>query len=353
MHRQMKTTIIKPSGHKQSTNENTLAHSHIKNMVSGKNVLYIATTYLDYLRVQQEIKILNLYAENVYIIVSKNKHYLLRLFYVYFRSLFFFNRVDVVFIGFAPQLVLPFLNWRFFGKKIIIDFFISLHDTMIMDRKKFSQTSLMSKVLKYFDKLTLKRADLIISDTLAHANYFVNVLGCDRKKITTLYLTADNNYYYHRSIEKPKKLKDKYIVLYFGSVLPLQGTNVILDAINLCKDKNIFYIMIGPLDSSHCINENVEFIKWLPQDMLSKYIAYSDLCLAGHFCADIEKAARTIPGKAYIYEAMGKMIVLGDNSANRERYPKNYTSVEFVRMGSSILLHKVITKSYLESTNEK
>jgi len=353
MNHQMKKNINSPREKTITKNANSLALLSIKKLVDNKSVLYIATTYLDYLRVQQEITLLNTYAKQVYIIVSNRKNYGLRLLYVYLKSLFFFKKIDVVFIGFAPQLVLPFLKWRFFSKKVIIDFFISLHDTMIMDRKKFSQSSIISKALKFFDKITLKWADLVISDTQAHAEYFVKTLGCDKDKIQTLYLSADNNYYYPKVVKKPKKIQDKFVVLYFGTGLPLQGIDVILESLNLCQDKNIFFIMIGALDSSYCTNKNVKFIQWLPQEKLASHIAFADLCLAGHFCANIKKASRTIPGKAYIYEAMNKDIVLGDNNANRERYPQYYQAVTFVKMGSAIELNEVIMKKYWDSKNEK
>lgn len=336
-----------------SESTNIQALSAIKNKVKNKKVLFIATTYRDYLRIQQEILLLKLDAKHVYTIVSNSKSYLLRLIYVYLRSVFFFKKVDVVFIGFAPQLVLPFLKWRFINKHIIIDFFISLYDTMVMDRKKFSNDSLMSKVLKYFDELTLRWAHVVISDTQQHANYFINDLGCNQDKVYTLYLNADKQYYHPKTIKKPAEYNGKYIVLYFGTVLPLQGTDVILKAINLCHNINIFYIMVGPLDSSKCTNKNVKFINWLSQEELSNAIAYSDLCLAGHFCEDIDKASRTIPGKAYIYEAMNKQIILGDNKANRERYPDCYNAIKFVKMGSPNALHEIILQSYLEFKHVK
>ena len=43
-------------------------------------------------------------------------------------------------------------------------------------------------------------------------------------------------------------------------------------------------------------------------------------CLAGHFEPEIDKADRTIPGKAIIYEALGKTMILGDTKANRELF---------------------------------
>ena len=108
---------------------NSKAIKKIKEFVEDQSVVYIATTYLDYLRIQQELSLLKKYAKNVHIIVSNRKSYFLRIVYVYFRSLFFFQKTDIIFIGFAPQLVLPFLKWRFTRKKVITDFFISLYDT--------------------------------------------------------------------------------------------------------------------------------------------------------------------------------------------------------------------------------
>ena len=66
---------------------------------------------------------------------------------------------------------------------------------------------------------------------------------------------------------------------------------------------------------------------------LANYIAMADLCLAGHFSGEIEKAKRTIPGKAYIYDAMKKKILLGDNSANHELFEEK-DGKYFVQMGN-------------------
>ena len=57
---------------------------------------------------------------------------------------------------------------------------------------------------------------------------------------------------------------------------------------------------------------NICLQDWLMQEDLASHIAFCDLCIAGHFDARIKKAARTIPGKAYIYRAMNKPMILGD-----------------------------------------
>ena len=54
------------------------------------------------------------------------------------------------------------------------------------------------------------------------------------------------------------------------------------------------------------------------------------------------KAKRTIPGKAYIYEAMKKPMILGDNLATHELYSEDNMHY-FVEMGNAeALTQKII-----------
>lgn len=325
----------------------------IREFIHDKSVLYISTKDRDYLRVEQEISLIKTHAKNIEELVSHNKSYFIRLPYIYFKLFFNLKKYDTVFIGFAPQLILPLFFWKFKNNKVIIDFFISIYDTLVFDRKKFKKSSFIAKIIKKIDAFTLKVSDFVICDTKEHARYFINELGANPAKTDVLYLNADSKYYHPKTCSKPDKLKDKYIVLYFGTILPLQGVEIIIEAINKIKTDDIHFIMIGPLKNKSKQDDlkNVTFIDWLPQDILSDYIAFSDLCLAGHFHGTIEKAKRVIPGKAYIYEAMNKKMILGDNTANRERYPIYYDNVIFIEMGNSTILAETILNEYKERRN--
>ncbi len=325
--------------------------------IAGKQVLFITTKELNYIRNSQEIGLLQESASNVKIIGSGSHKYPSRLLKVYWELLkISVAEYDVVFIGFAPQLVLPFWSFKFRKNCVIIDFFISMYDTFVNDRKRFGETSLCGKLLKKIDRNTLQKADRILCDTNAHGQYFQDELGAEKEKLITLYLEADKSIYnlkntseVERKNNRPDHLDNKFVVLYFGSVLPLQGIDVILAAFDQLKDDERFYFyMIGPMDGHYekPKNENIEYISWLPQNQLAKYIAMADLCLAGHFNADIDKAKRTIPGKAYIYQAMGKPMILGDNPANRELFSERDDKVYFVRMGSAEELANGILEAF-------
>lgn len=311
-----------------------------------KRVLFITTKNLDYLRNTQEIHLLKQIGAKVDVIGSTARSYPKRLLKVYWELLWKKCKAyDVFFVGFAPQLVVPFFKWKFRKKELVIDFFISMYDTFVFDRKKFKPGSIWAKCLKWLDTVAIQPANHIVVDTKEHGKYFVEEFGAREERIKVLYLEADKTIFYPRPQEKPERMQDTFTVLYFGSILPLQGLDIILEAISLLKeDKRLYFIVVGPIQNKFekPTGDNIEYHKWLSQEELARYISFSDLCLAGHFNQHINKALRTIPGKAYIYEAMEKPMILGDNRATRELYREDMPGIYFVEMGNGKALAEKI-----------
>lgn len=302
----------------------------------GRHVLFITTKGVDYIRNAQEIRALRRYAADVTVLAGRGGSYPTRLAEIYARLMCMpLGRYDMVVVGFAPQLVLPLFHRRFRGKTVWEDFFISFYDTLVNDRKEFRPGGLGARLARAADRTTLAYCDQVIADTRADADYFAREFGVDRQKIAVCYLEADNTIYFPRpAVSRPANAQP--VVLYFGSVLPLQGADIILRGIRLMAGENIRFDFIGPLPDALRREfgglPNLKLTPWLPQTELAARIAAADLCLAGHFNGEIGKAARTIPGKAYIYRAMGKPMILGDNPANRELFGEDGRTF-FVRMG--------------------
>lgn len=332
----------------QSTIHSLLPH------IQGKKVLFITTKNIDYIRNSQELKLLQEQGADLSVIGDIGRTYLTRLLRVYGRLLFSsFKGFDTIFVGFAPQLIFPFIGGKLEKAFVIQDFFISLYDTFCLDRKRFRPNSLLGRLLHKLDAYTLQKGDLILTDTKAHGDYFHQEFGAKPEKLQTLYLEADTRIYYPRQSSRPDYLKDRYVVLYFGSVLPLQGIDVILGAVELLKDRaDLAFVLIGPMSNSALPQgENIHYLNWLPQEELAVMISYADLCLAGHFHGSIEKARRTIPGKAYIYEAMKKPMVLGDSPANHELFTADQNHY-FVPMGDAQALADAIMHCKQEATEQ-
>ncbi len=318
-------------------------------------VLFITTKQLSYIRNTQELRICQKYAAQVDVLGAESSHYPVRLMKVYGSLLLkSCRKYNVVFLGFAPQLVLPVWFWKFRKQFIVIDFFISMYDTLCLDRERVKPDSVFGKLLKWLDKRTLALADWTLCDTRAQGRFFKQELGAKGDAMEVLYLEPDYSLYFPKMVPKPEEWKNCFIVLYFGSILPLQGVDVILDAIESVQNQkrtvdDLRFVLVGPLSKQQTKRiyglSYVHWEKWLSQEELSKWIAMADLCLAGHFHPTIEKARRTIPGKSYIYETMEKPMILGDNVANRERYQEN-DRISFVPMGDAEALFQEILKQY-------
>jgi glycosyltransferase involved in cell wall biosynthesis len=320
----------------------------LTSLVRNKKVLFITTKNIDYIRNAQELRILRESAAGVDVLCSSQKNNPMRIIDVLIHlSKKRVQQADIVFVGFEPQFVIPFKKRLFKDKVLVIDFFISVYDTLVWDRKKIKDGSVLARLFRRMDEETLKVANHVITDTKAHAEYFISEFHGNPELFETIYLEADPTIYYPREQKKPTELKKKFVVLYFGSVLPLQGVDVVLDAIRVLKDReDIYFDIIGPIPKKYHkpLQDNVSYTEWLPQEELAEHIANADLCLAGHFNAEIEKAKRTIPGKAYIYEMMNRSMILGESIANHELYEEDKRH-SFVQMGNvSELIEKILEK---------
>ena len=122
--------------------------------LKDKSVLFITTKNLDYIRNTQEISLIRGVSSRLTVIGSRAKRYPIRLLKVWSSLLFkSFRRYDVVFAGFAPQLILPIWGRRIrrAGCEIWEDFFISLYDTFCCDRQRFRPESAVGRALRWLD----------------------------------------------------------------------------------------------------------------------------------------------------------------------------------------------------------
>ena len=331
---------------KETTKQKTWAQA-----AAGKRVLFITTHRIDYIRNTQHIEELKKQGASVrclYREVSGTGNHIFSAAKIFFTLLFTsLSDVDVVVVSYMCQLVTPFLNWKLKKKTLVVDFFVSLYDSMVNDRKMLGPKNPLARLIRWLDIHSVRYADRIIVDTKAHGDYFCQAFGMKRERMEVVYLNADTSIYYPRPQKKAPEFQGKFLVVYFGTVIPLQGFDIVLDAVRRLKDrKDIHFYLVGPVEKRYqkVESDTVTYADWVSQERLAEIIAMADLCLAGHFNGQIMKARRTIPGKAYIYEAMEKPMILGDSPANHERYQEGQPGIWFVPMGDAGKLAERIAK---------
>lgn len=241
------------------------------------------------------------------------------------------KEADALLVMFPAQYLVP-LAWkltRFPRKKLFFDAFISLYDTQVHDRKTVSAWSPFAWFLWMLDWLSLHMADVVITDTKAHADFFVRAFGIQPERTTVVYLSARADLFAPR--RKESKVPGSLEIFFYGSYIPLQGIRWILEAFSLLEKRCIpfhatlvgggqEYKAMRALSSSLGLR-SVDFLPFTPLAELPKLMAQSDLCL-GIFGTS-EKAARVIPHKVYDAVAMQIPVITRDSPAIRERFHNN------------------------------
>jgi glycosyltransferase involved in cell wall biosynthesis len=228
------------------------------------------------------------------------------------------EKYDVIF---ATGHFVLIISKMFSRKPVLFDIYISAHDTLVLDRKKIKENSILANLIFFFDKLCCKLANGVTIDTKEYANFFVKHYGLNRKKVKVIYLGGYNQKFFPRK----KEVSKKFIVEFHGTFIPIHGIETILYSANtLNSNKDIEFHIIGKGQTYNQMISlskklglsNVIFLGRLDDDSLLREISNADVCL-GMFGTS-QKSERTISNKVFEYLAMKKPFITGDSPAVRE-----------------------------------
>ena len=203
--------------------------------------------------------------------------------------------------------------------------------------------------------------DLIIADTNLHANLFQKELCVDKNKIHTVYVGAEENLF--NDIPIQNNANKKFEILFYGSFLPLHGSEVIIKTAKLfVTNNNIKWTMLGDgpdlqkckVLAKNCPNiffeEKIEYTK------LALRIKKADLLL-GIF-GKSNKAGNVIPNKVFQALSCGKTIITRKSMAYPKELLDQNNGIIFIKPNDPKELYKAILKitkdiNFLKSSNDQ
>ncbi len=210
------------------------------------------------------------------------------------------------------------------GVPIVYDVYIPLYDAIVCDRKFLREGGLAARALHWFEGSVCRNADLCLIDTCAHCDYLADEFRLPRAKLDRVFVGSNDLLF---PAAGPIAPGPPFIVLQFGTFIPLHGLDVILRAARLLEaEAAIKFVIVGGGQLEGEIKslaaqlklKNVEFRDFVPVEELHRVIAASHLCL-GIF-GSTEKARRVIPSKAFDTVAVGRAIISGETPAMLEAF---------------------------------
>ncbi len=232
---------------------------------------------------------------------------------------------DVMLVGYAGHvdMLVAWVLSRLRRRPLAFDAVLSLHSTIVDERKLVEPGSIVARMFWLLDKVSCSLADLVFLDTQAHIDWFSERYDLPRGRFRRVLTGAEP---LGPAEGEPRVDGGPFKVLYFGSFIPLHGVEHILGAAReLRGEAGIEFHLVGDGQNYEKAQRlaqennlsNVHFLRRIfrPSELATSF-GNADVCL-GHFGTS-RVAERVIPQKIAISLAMGLPVLTRDSPAVRE-----------------------------------
>lgn len=224
---------------------------------------------------------------------------------------------DVAYVPYpAPTVVLllSLLPQRLRPRRLVLDGFISIYDTVVNDRKVWHRRSVPGRVLYALERRAFLRADAVLVDTPQNADFYAGMFRLPRSRFVPLPLATNEVDFAERPYVPTA---GRCRVLFIGTLVPLHGIGTIVEAAKLLSLRSdIEFRILGDGADGMAIQDEVRGLgnvvwqrRWHSSKELGQEIDGADICL-GIF-GDSDKAQRVCPYKLYAYASVGRATITG------------------------------------------
>jgi glycosyltransferase involved in cell wall biosynthesis len=219
---------------------------------------------------------------------------------------------DALVVGYPGHVDLPAARRVARGRPLVFNPLVSLADTLVEDRARFRPGSLAARVLLTLDRAALRRADLVVADTQAQAEFLAELAGLPPQRLAVCFVGAEE-----RLFQPGWAPEEPFTCLFVGKLIPLHGVETILTAARLAPELRFRVVGTGQLSAAlRAAPDNVEQVGWIDYEQLAEEYRRAG-CALGIFGTS-PKARRVIPNKAFQALACGTPLVTAATPAAAE-----------------------------------
>ena len=233
-------------------------------------------------------------------------------------------RPDIIHAHLHEGASIGFLLRKLTGLPLLFDYQGSLTGECI-DHGFFSGSSVTAGIFRRIELMINRSADAVITSSSAGAAEFTSVWQIDSSRVTALIDGVDTDIFHPGAQNEARALlgidRDIPVVAYLGLMNRYQGTDLLLDSIEIIKSKglNVHFLIMGFPDERYREAAKARGLS----DMIrfTGKVDYKDAPLMLSV-ADIAVTPKLSPteanGKIFNYMACGLPVVAFDTPVNRE-----------------------------------
>ena len=205
-------------------------------------------------------------------------------------------------------------------QRIVADVFISLYDTVVIDRKILTKKNWLARVVWRIERRALLVSTTSITDTPENSQYYSQLFEINHEKFSDLPLSIVRNQFIPSSydINQPRiGLR----VLFIGTLVPLHGIEILCQAIEMLDNESrATFTFVGNGQQSNVLDKflkrqltsrtkiDCHWIKeWQDSQSLAKLVREADICVG--ILNPKGKSQRVWPFKNYLYMACGRPLI--------------------------------------------
>jgi glycosyltransferase involved in cell wall biosynthesis len=222
------------------------------------------------------------------------------------------KEIDLIIVGYSGHVIVPFakiLSMLTIQKPVVFDALCSFYESNILSRDAFKSVPFRGFFAHGIDHIANIFSDYIMVETKQQKEYYTKILGVkEHKCIVALTGVNDDEFYY-----EPITKQSRFTVLFRGKFTPEAGLNHILEAVDLLRNEDIFFKIIGygwgRVDDE--IQEKIKKLNTVKVGFINRHLPINELrqnilechVSLGQF-EKHDRLSRTIPHKAFEALAM-------------------------------------------------
>ena len=226
-------------------------------------------------------------------------------------------RPDIYVLGFRGHEIAWLVRWLTRGQPLVLDAMMSPYAALHEESKHGVSGRVAGPLVRLLERAVLAAADLVLTDTQAHVDYYARTFGVPRSKLLAIPVGAEE-----AAVGPPPAPSDPSAplrVLFYGSLLPLHGIDTVLEAAAMLVDSPVAFEFVGGTPSQgrllvrQCTAAGIahRWRAWVPfQQLIACEIPCADVCLGGPF-GGTPQARRVVTGKTSQCLALKKATVIG------------------------------------------